>query len=150
MTQFSLVRGGLLLGGVVLLGVGCPWQQPTPVAEPIIEVEPVESPLPVELPPVASAPVADTEPAEVMITASGFSPAAITIPVGTTVVFRNSDTKPHWAASDPHPVHTGLPGFDAGKAIPKDGTYSYTFTKTGTFTYHDHLNQSLTGTIVVQ
>lgn len=116
----------MLLGGIVLLGVGCPPQQPTPSA------------------------LRTSSMMEVMMTASGFTPASITVPVGATVVFRNADTTPHWVASEPHPIHTGLPGFDAGRDIPAGGTYSFTFTKIGTFTYHDHLKPNVKGTVVVQ
>jgi plastocyanin len=156
MTQSSLLRLGILLGGVVLLGVGCPARQPTPSAglpiasEPVISVEPVESPAMLEVSPAASAPVPSAAATEVMITALGFTPATVTVPVGATVVFQNADTKSHWVASNPHPVHTGLPGFDAGKPIVQGDSYTFTFTTPGTFGYHDHLHTELHGTVVVK
>lgn len=86
----------------------------------------------------------------VTITAAGVSPKTLTVSAGTTVTFVNTDTIAHQLASDPHPSHSGLPGFDN---TAKSSSYSFTFTKKGTFGYHDHLdpfNNSTKGTIIVQ
>lgn len=91
-----------------------------------------------------------TATATVTTTSSGFSPATVTVNAGDTVTFVNNGTGTNWPASDPHPTHTGLPGFDALRGLKTGQSYSYTFTKIGTFGYHDHLNSSLTGTVVVQ
>ncbi len=74
----------------------------------------------------------------------------VEVTAGSTVTFRNADTTPHGVASDPHPVHTGLPGFDAGGPIAPGETYEFTFTSPGTFGFHNHLNPSLRGTVVVK
>ena len=87
--------------------------------------------------------------ASVSITAAGFNPQKLTVKSGTVVVFKNDDTAGHWPASAPHPTHTDLPGFDSLKPIPPGGTYSYTFTKVGTWNYHDHLKASLFGSVTV-
>jgi plastocyanin len=86
---------------------------------------------------------------EISLTASGFSPSTVTVKKGTTVIFKNNDTRVHWPASDPHPTHTDLPGFDALKGLSPGQTYSYTFTKVGRFKMHDHLNPGIRGTITV-
>lgn len=86
----------------------------------------------------------------VSMTSTGFSPATLTVKAGSTVTFQNDDTANHWIASNPHPTHTALPGFDAKKVIAPGASYSYTFTQTGTWSYHDHLNSEMTGTIVVE
>lgn len=86
----------------------------------------------------------------VSVTDTGFEPATLTVPSGTTVVFTNNGQAAHQPASDPHPAHTGLPGFDAKRGLATGETYSFTFTKTGTFGYHDHLRFQSKGTIVVQ
>ncbi len=80
---------------------------------------------------------------------NAFSPTSMTIKVGTTVTFENESTNAVWPASDPHPSHTNLLGFDAGAAIPSGGSYSYTFTKTGSWGYHNHLRSSEHGTVIV-
>lgn len=87
--------------------------------------------------------------AVVNITASGFSPSPLTIKAGRTVNFVNQDSAPHWPASDPHPIHTLYPGFDALKGLAQGENYSFTFTRVGTWTYHDHLHPTTKGTIIV-
>jgi plastocyanin len=87
---------------------------------------------------------------QVLITSSGFSPSTLTIKAGDTVTFINKDSNPHWPASDPHPTHTNYPGFDALRPLKTGESYSFTFTKQGTWGYHDHLNPSLRGTIIVK
>ncbi len=87
---------------------------------------------------------------EVDITASGFSPTSITIKKGDYIWFVNKDSASHWPASNPHPTHTDLPGFDALHALKTGEKYSYQFVKVGTWGYHDHLNPSVGGQVVVQ
>lgn len=89
----------------------------------------------------------------VRLTADGGSPNDLTVQAGTVISFVNDDTTGHWIASDPHPVHTGLPGFDAGRSIAPGGSYEFTFGPTGRFTYHDHVDSTNTkfkGSITVQ
>lgn len=77
----------------------------------------------------------------------GFSPNSITVKSKTTVTWVNKGSDLMWVASNPHPVHTDLPGFDALRA---DGTYSFTFTKVGKWSYHNHLSPDKSGEIVVE
>lgn len=88
---------------------------------------------------------------EVDYDGSKFTPSTVTINAGDTVAFKNTGSSASvWPASDPHPTHTDYPGFDALKGIAPGGTYSFTFTKTGSWGYHNHLNPAQQGTIVVQ
>lgn len=87
---------------------------------------------------------------QVDMTASGFSPATITIKKGDYIQFVNKDSDTHWPASNPHPVHDGYPGFDAKKALRQNEKYRFQFTRTGTWGYHDHLNPSKSGTVIVE
>ncbi len=88
-------------------------------------------------------------PLEVTLQADGsFSPAAITVPLGRTVRFTNATSGPARLASNPHPIHTDLPGFDSA-VIPVGLNYVYRFTKAGAFTYHNHNATSKTGTVTV-
>lgn len=82
-------------------------------------------------------------------TESGFSPAAITVKKGTSVTFENLSTVGMWVASDVHPTHQLLPGFDAKKSIVKGGVYTYTFAKVGTWTFHNHASPTHLGKVVV-
>ncbi|MFA4936225.1 MAG: hypothetical protein WC568_10365 [Candidatus Methanoperedens sp.] len=106
-------------------------------------------------------PVTESAPVEgnvIEITSYGFSPDTLIINAGATVIYVNKDTLNHWPASDPHPGHNQYPEtggciaskFDACRALSRNDTFSFKFNQTGTWTYHDHLNSKLTGTIVVQ
>ncbi len=81
---------------------------------------------------------------------SGFSPSVLRVRVGTIVVFKNEESDPIWVASNPHPIHTDYSEFDARRGYTKGESYSFTFTTLGTWKYHDHLNSSEGGTIVVE
>lgn len=85
----------------------------------------------------------------VTYTDSGFSPKEITIKAGDTVNFVNESSKSFWPASNPHPVHTDYPEFDAKKDISAGDTYSFKFEKVGTWGYHNHKNPSQIGTVIV-
>lgn len=105
---------------------------------------------PLATPNVSPAPGAVEKTMAISIDDTGFTPSMVNIAAGTTVTFTNNGQALHWPASDPHPVHTGLPGFDAKRGLSTGETYSYTFDKPGTFGMHDHLNASLKGSVVVK
>ncbi len=102
--------------------------------------------------------------ATVTLTDSGFLPATVTIAKGGTVTWVNQSGKPIWVASAMHPDHvvydgttrsghcassySGAKPFDECTASTAD--YSFTFDKTGTWGYHDHVNASHFGKVVVQ
>ena len=101
--------------------------------------------------------------ATVTYSGTSFTPATVTIAQGGTVTFVDASGRGFWIASNPHPVHTGYDGTTravhcaAGYtgAAPFDqcvaGTsYSFTFNKTGTWPYHNHLGAQVGGTVVVQ
>jgi len=94
--------------------------------------------------------VVPSEPLTIFYTTeNGFVPGVMNVKVGDTVTFVNQSDAGMWVASNPHPKHTGLSGFDE-KAESKNGeSYKYTFTKTGEFSYHNHVNPTKVGIIVV-
>lgn len=85
----------------------------------------------------------------VVFSAAGFSPNPVTVKAGTTVSFVNESSGGMWVASDPHPAHTLLSGFDQKSGVESGSAYDYTFTKIGTWTYHNHLVPTAKGTVVV-
>ncbi|HSX44504.1 MAG TPA: cupredoxin domain-containing protein [Candidatus Saccharimonadales bacterium] len=90
-------------------------------------------------------------PAAISITSTGFVPASIQVKSGTTIIWTNTDKKPHRVATDPFPTNNGLLGFDSKQDLKTKETYSFTFDTAGTFTYHDDLNPyKIKGTIVVK
>ncbi len=100
----------------------------------------------------------------VRITSSGFSPETLEINQGDRVVFLNEDTSRHWPASDVHPTHRNYPGsgiekcdsdaresiFDACHGLNRGERYEFVFLHAGGWRYHDHLNPSLGGEIIVR
>jgi len=90
------------------------------------------------------------DPAVVEITANGFVPATIKIAKGQSVEWVNADTEVHQPATDPYPLENGLAGFVDPVPINSGEVYGFNFSKTGTFTYHDHLHPfKFTGTVIV-
>ncbi|MDQ3018777.1 MAG: cupredoxin domain-containing protein [bacterium] len=81
---------------------------------------------------------------------SGYTPLTTTINEGDTVTFTNDSSGKMWTASGPHPAHTAYPGFDEKTAANHGESYSFTFTKPGTWSYHNHLNPAQKGTIIVE
>jgi len=72
-----------------------------------------------------------------------YNPAQITIPVGTTVTWTNSDPVPHTVtAQDRSLLQSGT--IDPGKS------FSHTFDKAGTVDYFCEFHANMHGTIVVQ
>lgn len=80
-------------------------------------------------------------------TNEGFVPAALEVGIGAMVHFVNESDTQMWVASDSHPAHDVLPTFDQFK--PGD-MFMYVFEEPGTWKYHDHLNPSAVGEIIVK
>ncbi len=80
----------------------------------------------------------------------GFSPRNLSIKKGDTVRFVNNSDEDMWVASNPHPVHTDLSGFDAGHAYTSNQIFIYTFNQQGTWGYHNHVHSSSEGSVIVK
>lgn len=80
---------------------------------------------------------------------SGFGPATVTVKAGETVEIKNTSSHGVQVESDPHPNHTDNPEFNVG-SIVAGGSATITVKKVGTWGYHNHLNSSETGNIVIQ
>ena len=114
-------------------------------------VVPVSAPSvtpPTTQPGVPSKTTPATEPT-IVYTVNGFAPAPLIISAGQAVTFKNNGTADMWVASAPHPTHTDYPGFDAMRPYGPGESYSFTFTRIGTWKYHNHLNPQHFGSIVV-
>lgn len=85
----------------------------------------------------------------ITVNKNGFAPQTLKIKAGTKVTFVNNSGSSISVNSDPHPTHTLFPFLNIG--IINDGaSASVTFDKAGTYTYHNHLNPSQTGTVVIE
>jgi plastocyanin len=91
----------------------------------------------------------DTQVFEVKYDGTSFSPKTLSIKAGDVVVFKNESSSAFRPASGPHPAHTNYPEFDPKVDIAAGKSWSFTFTKVGTWPYHNHLNPSVFGTITV-
>src|SRR5215472_10750974 len=91
--------------------------------------------------PVAAPPPAT--PVEVRIDNFSFSPATLTVATGTTVKWTNRDDIPHTVVSDDKSTFKS-------KALDTDDSFSYTFTKPGTYTYFCSIHPKMTAKVVVQ
>ena len=100
----------------------------------------------------------------VTYTNEGYSPSEMTVRVGTIVIWQNNSSQNMWTASAMHPSHIVYSGsslsehcpdtagtsFDTCKGIAPGSSWSFTFNKKGSWGYHDHLNASHFGKIIVE
>lgn len=93
--------------------------------------------------------VQDVSGAEVSLTLTGFSPKTITVKAGTKVVWTNSSGQAGNVSSNLHPTHLIYPALNLGN-FEGSQSVSLVFDKAGTYGYHNHLNTTETGTIVVE
>ena len=92
----------------------------------------------------------DTKNTVTMQLAKGrFTPTDVQIKRCTTIIFKNTDTMPHWPASDFHPTHGTYPEFDPLVGIAPGKEWAFTFDKVGKWKYHDHLYPMIHGVIAV-
>jgi plastocyanin len=78
---------------------------------------------------------------EVNIDNFAFTPKDLTVKAGTTIVFRNRDDIPHSVVGSKGEFHS--------KALDTDDSFSFTFTKAGTYDYSCGLHPKMQGRIVV-
>jgi len=149
----------ILLAVVVLVIVVVGWmllrnksdialETPTPMASP--------TPIPSASPVVSNNIITYTD--------AGYSPSLITIKKGETVTWKNESSNLMWTASAMHPTHkvypgtdisacgtqTLLPMFDACAGVASGQSWSFTFNNVGTWGYHNHLNSSKFGKVIVE
>ncbi len=101
---------------------------------------------------------------DVVYTNSGYSPSIIVIKAGDTVTFKNDSSDGMWTTSGIHPSHTVYSGtslqqhcpdisntsFDECQNSKPGESWSFTFTKKGTWGYHNHSQPSTLGKVVVE
>lgn len=99
----------------------------------------------------------------VYLTESGFQPQDLTIQQGETVTWINNASTDMWVASDQHPSHTNYAGSTlyqhcqmgdqteaAFDQCSSGEEFSFTFEKTGEWTYHNHDRAGQIGTVTVE
>jgi plastocyanin len=111
---------------------------PTPTPNPTPTPRPVPTPTPKPTP----TPAPTTVVVSIIVDSSGnfaFSPSTVNITAGTTVVWKNTTAAPHTVTGS---------SFGSG-TIPSGGTFSFTFTQSGSFAYHCMIHPYMMGTVNV-
>lgn len=141
-------------------------QPPQPIETPLFET-PTSTLIETPTQTITKEPITETQLETqniVVYTDSGYSPNTLRVKVGTNITFKNQSSRAMWPASDLHPTHrlysgtsltehcpdTAGTAFDACTGIQPGNSWSFTFNKKGTWKYHDHLNPSSIGTIIVE
>jgi plastocyanin len=125
----------LVITGVVLT-VSCGTASPatTATATQAAQVKPTEP---------GATPGPDYKPVAVAIENYAYSPATLTVTIGTTVTWTNKDSTTHTVVSTSGNV------LNSGN-IPQGGTFSFTFTQKGTYEYRCGIHPSMTGKVIVE
>ena len=71
-----------------------------------------------------------------------YAPDELSVAVGTTVTWTNTDSTAHTSTSD-------VNGWDSGTVAP-GGQFSFAFQTAGTFAYHCAIHPGMVGTVVVR
>jgi plastocyanin len=108
-------------------------------------------------------PVDYSDTRTIYFTGSDFQPSSLTIEQGDTVTWINNASTSMWVASDQHPTHTEYEGStlrehcqngdQTTSAFDQCSTgdeFSFTFEKTGEWSYHNHQPFARGGTITVR
>jgi plastocyanin len=74
--------------------------------------------------------------------AKAFNPDTITVAIGTSLMWTNTDTIAHTSTGDAGGWNSGV--------IGPGGTFSANFPTSGTYTYHCSIHPDMVGTVVVQ
>ncbi len=85
----------------------------------------------------------------ITLTSQGFSPSTLTVSKGAKVVWVNNSGSTASINSNPHPTHTDYPLLNLGQVTDGESV-ELTFPKSGTYGYHNHLNPTETGTVIVE
>jgi plastocyanin len=91
---------------------------------------------------VGIAPAVAATTTAIAITKNGFTPKSVTLAFGSNVTWQNEDTSDHQVVAND--------GSFASPVLAHGKTYSFTFTRSGTFHYHDALHPTLKATIIIK
>ena len=69
--------------------------------------------------------------------------------IAITALWVNESSDFHWPASNIHPTHALYSEFDSLKPIVQGESWTFTFTKTRKWNFHDHLRANKGGIVIV-
>ena len=90
-----------------------------------------------------------TKTATISITAGGFDPSVLAVKQGTKIVWTNQDEAIHQVVSNSHPEHKDLAELKS-EVLNDDQTYEYTANQKGTYGYHDEMDPTLNGKLIIE
>jgi plastocyanin len=95
-------------------------------------------------PTTMAAPTTTVSPPPVAVTIQAFlfSPASVEVPRGTTVTWTNQDSAPHTVVSD-------MTQEFASPTLGMGQSFSFTFTKAGSYPYHCSIHPTMHGNVIV-
>ena len=91
---------------------------------------------------IAAAPAPGAKAVPVTIGNFTFGPGVLTVKAGTTVTWTNGDDIPHTVVSDDKTTFRS-------KVLDSDDSFSFTFSKPGTYPYFCSIHPHMTGKVVV-
>ncbi|MHC4092247.1 MAG: cupredoxin domain-containing protein [Planctomycetota bacterium] len=92
---------------------------------------------------------ADVARYEIGYSGADFEPRRLQVKPGSHVVFINRSSDYVWPASNIHPTHEIYPGFDSKMGLEPGQSWSFVFDRPGEWRFHNHLQPSQGGIIVV-
>ena len=143
-TLVTIIAVLVLIGAVVVLGkLGNKTSQPSNVTSQL------STPAQTTTKQGAGGAIPKETIATVNLTSSGFDPKTATVKAGTRVIWLNKSGAAATVNSAVHPTHQAYPPLNLGE-FPNGSSVQLVFDKPGKYGYHDHLNPSRTGTVVVE
>jgi plastocyanin len=134
MSQLRIV----VVSAVLMFATACGGGSPSPTTP-----SPMPSPAPAPAPPpvVSSSEVTIPRGAETLGD-QAFRPDDLTVAVGSTVTWTNTDSVSHTSTSDAVGWNSGI--------VPPSGQFSFTFQTAGTFPYHCAIHPGMVGRVVAR
>lgn len=136
-----------VIGAAVLIGLTVAailWSQNS--QQPATERQPASAST--DSAPAANEPADSSATTTITFTDNGFSPSVVRVARGTVVTVVNESSSPVEFSSDDHPAHRDNPEMNMARLAPGErGTF--TASTPGEHGYHDHIDHSKTGTLVV-
>jgi len=131
MLSFRLVAVSVVLVGAIACSSSSPSTSPSPTPSP--------APAPTPTPGVPSSSVTIPVGAS-SLGSSAYAPDDLTVAVGTTVTWMNTDSVAHTSTSD-------ATGWNSGAVAP-GGQFSVAFQTAGSFPYHCAIHPGMVGRVV--
>ena len=157
--------GVIVLIIIVVLGGWYVFSHPAAAPAPVAETPAVTDQTTTTTSTTTTTTTMPLAPVTVTYTDKGFTPSSISVAQGQSVMWVNQSSKQMWVASGMHPTHlvydgtskdahcaasyTGPTPFDECVAVPAGQSYTFAFTKAGTWGYHNHANAADFGKVVV-